>query len=171
MEKELWAVIPNFEDYRVSNLGRIYNERLNMNMRPSCSNFGHLKITLVSSIDGLRYTRSVAFLVATLFLEPPRDSRNDHVVLLDGNLANVSVDNMMWRPRHFAWRYAKQFKSPIPAFYQNLIVCDVTTGVVYQSIMDAGMTLGLIFKEIWESTYTGRKIYPYGSIFQVVSRV
>lgn len=168
--EEVWAYIVEFPDYKVSNLGRIYNTRLDEYMRISRTQFGHSKITLVSSWDGKRYTRSVANLVAERFVMKP-GVLCDHVVLLDGDQTNLAAYNMVWRPSWFSWKYARQLRTQQPRYFFNLPVCDVTTGIVYESIAEAGMTLGLLFEDIWKSCSTGLKIYPDGAIFQTVKRV
>lgn len=168
--EEVWVSIVEFPDYKISNLGRIYNERLDSIMRISQTQHGHLKITLVSAWDGKRYTRSVAFLVAERFVLRPSLIYNQ-IILLDGDLTNVAAYNLVWRPDWFAWKYARQLRTRQPRYLQNLPVCDVTTGVVYDSITEAGITLGLLFEDIWNSCNSGLKIYPDGAVFQTINRV
>lgn len=170
MEEEEWRTIPEFPTYSVSNLGNIFNTRDGHPMRNSRTQHGHVKITLVSEWDGARHTRSVAQLVAEAFVERP-NVLCDQVVEMDGDLANVAASNLAWRPRWFAWKYARQVRTDQPMHYKNLPVVDLTTGVVYGSIVEAGIANGLLFKDIWESTYSRKPVFPYGSVFEVVERV
>lgn len=170
MIDEVWKTIPEFSNYQVSNLGNVYNLRFEHMMRTSCNNHGHIKITLQSEWDGKRYTRSVAQLVAEAFVEPP-SFLCDHVIVLDGNFSNVVASNLAWRPECFAWKYTRQLKVPQPLHYRNLEVHNFVTDIYYSSIVEAGMVEGLLFEDIWRSTYTGDKTFPYYSIFEIIERV
>lgn len=165
--EELWKRIPDFPSYEISNFGRVHNLYLDTIMKTSKTIFGHVKISLVSDWDHMRYTRSVAQLVAEAFVEPPNDFC-DHVVVLDGDFSNLSAENLAWRPNWFAWKYTRQLKIIQPVHYQNLVVKNVRTGDRYSSIITAGMVEGLLFDDIWRSTYTGDAIFPNGGIFEIV---
>lgn len=168
MPNERWKVIQEFPDYQISSLGRVYNERLGIMMRVSINNHGHKKISLRR--NRFRNTRSVAQMVATAFVEPPNEFC-DHVVVLDGDFANIKAENLVWRPARFAWKYARQLKSWQPARFHNLSVRNITTGAEYKSIYEAGVTEGLLFEDIWRSTYRHESIYPYGHVFEITERV
>lgn len=166
MTEEVWETIPEFTNYQVSNLGRVYSILRDHVMRTSRS-FGHVKISLKSDYDDKRYTRSVAQLVGEAFVEPQND-RCTHVMLLDGDLDNVRASNIIWRPRWYAWKYAHQLKVEQPVHYHNLAVINVMTGVVYDSIIECGMTEGLLFHDIWRSTFTGNAIFPNIAKYEIV---
>lgn len=167
--EEVWKTVVEFPRYQISSFGRIYNTKDDSFMKVSRTTFGHTKITLTSE-DGTRHTRSVALLVACAFVEPP-NHMCDQVIFLDGDLNNVVADNLMWRPRWFAWRYTRQLKDRQPIYFRNLAVMNTITGQVYDSIIDAGMVEGLLFEDVWRSTYTKEAVFPNGSIFEVVERV
>lgn len=169
MIEELWVDIPEFPNYQVSSLGRIYNTRTDRLMSVSVTNHGHPKITLTDD-DGERYTRSVALLVADAFV-PGKDHLSDQVILLDGDLNNVQAHNMAWRPRWFAWKYTRQLRTDQPRHYHNLPVIDLTTNIEYECVVHAGMEEGLLFATIWRSTYTRHPVYPTDSVFEVLQRV
>lgn len=170
MSVEEWAEIPGFSNYLVSNLGNIFNTRYNKIMRTSINNFGHVKITLKADGTGERFTRSVAFLVAEAFLEPP-NWMCDQIIVLDGDFENVKSTNLAWRPRWYAWKYTRQLKDTQPLHYRNLVVHNITDNSYYNCIIDAGISEGLLFSHIWRSTYSGDHIFPYGSVWEVVERV
>lgn len=165
--EEQWALIPEFPTYEVSSYGNIRNTKTDRLMRTSRTPFGHVKITLTSDYYGWRKTRGVAQLVAEAFVEKP-SMLCDQVVILDGNFDNVAADNLVWRPRGLAWEYTHQIKMAQPLHYRNLPVINVVTEDRYSSIVVAGMTEGLLFDDIWRSTYTGAKLFPFGAIFEVV---
>ena len=164
--EERWAVIEEFPGYEISDRGNIYNARRNRMMKTSFTSYGHVKITLVGD-DGRRHTRSVAQLVAEAFVEPP-NSRCDQVVVMDGDFTNLVSENLVWRPTWYAYQYTRQMKREHPNHYYNLPIINVTTGRTYESIVDAGTREGLLFTEVWRSTYTGDKIFPFWFLFEVL---
>jgi hypothetical protein len=169
LSEEQWRIIKEFPRYEISDEGNIYNTRRRIFMRTSLTPFGHVKITL-TDYDGKRYDRSVAQLVAEAFVRPPT-LLCDAVIVLDGDFQHVDAENLMWRPRHYAWRYTHQLKTDQPRHFTNLPVRNILTHVEYESIMEAGMNEGLLFTDIWRSTYSGNSIFPEGSIFEIINRV
>ncbi len=167
---ELWKTIPEFSNYQISNLGRVYNNRTEHIMSTSLTNYGHTKITLKSEGSDERFTRSIVLLVAEAFLEPP-NGVCDQLIVLDGDFSNVVATNLAWRPQWYAWKYTRQLKTTQPIYYRNLSVRNVVTGSCYSSVIDAGITEGLLFNDIWRSTYTGAVLFPHGSVFEVSQRV
>lgn len=170
VEEEVWQTIPDFSNYNISNLGRVYNIRRNSIMRTSLTNHGHVKITLKSDWTGQRFTRSVAVMVAEAFVESP-NWMCDQIIVLDGNFSNVAATNLAWRPRWYVWKYTRQLKIKQPLHYRNLSVRNITNDFYYNSIIEAGIKEGLLFDDIWRSTYTGLKLFPNGSVFEIVERV
>jgi hypothetical protein len=165
---ETWREIEGFSSYEVSDLGNVFNVRRNTPMRTSINNHGHVKISLMAD-NGERRTVMVKDLVADAFVEPP-NHRCDHVVVLDGDMLNVAADNLTWRTKGFTWKYIRQLRTEQPLQYKNLPIFNVRTGDRYNSIIAAGTHLGLLFDDIWRSTYTGAKLFPYGDSFEVVHR-
>jgi hypothetical protein len=135
-------------------------------MKVSFTNHGHAKITLTDYWHQ-RHTRSVAQMVAEAFVMPPNEL-SVQVVILDGNFKNVRAENLVWRPRWYAWKYTRQLKMEQPLHYKNLRVVNIVKDQAYENIIVAGMTEGLLFEDIWRSTYTGDRIYPEGSIFEIM---
>lgn len=169
MSEERWRTILEFPKYEISDRGNVYNTIARHMMRTSISNYGNTKITL-TDYDGSRHTRSVALLVAAAFVDPP-NYLSDHIMVLDGDLANASAYNLAWRPRGFAYEYTRQLKLPQPNHYINLPVRNTSTGAEYDSIIDAGIAEGLLFKDIWRATYSGERTYPFGHTFEIFKRV
>jgi hypothetical protein len=165
---EEWAEIEGFPRYLISTEGRVFNKQTNREMRSSLNNYGHPKISLLT--DNGRHTRSVAFLVARTFLEPPHELC-DRIIYLNGDLSDFRAENLAWRPRWFGWKYSRQLKLQQPAYYRNLPVTNTMTGAEYENIVEAGMAEGLLFEQIWHSTYSGSPVYPYGSTWEVTDRV
>lgn len=160
-----WVTVREFPNYEISDRGEIFNTKTRQPMRTSRNNHGHVKITL-TDWEGVRHTRSVAQMVAEVFVKSP-NFMCDNVMVLDGDLTNVCADNLAWRPRGFVWEYSRQLKIPQPPEYRELPVRNVIMNFDYDSIVEAGMTEGLLFKDIWRSTYSGCETFPHGSIFEI----
>lgn len=167
--EEVWSAIPGYSKYSISNFGRIHNNKRDRLMSVSFQNSGHAKISLIDDY-GERHSKSVALLVAEAFVKPPTHYC-DHVILKDGKYDNVSAWNLEWRPRGFAFMYLAQLESHHPAYYRSLSVRNVSRPAEYESIIEAGMVEGRLFDDIWRSTWTGDRIFPYHSIFRVFERV
>jgi len=164
--QELWKPIPGFSIYEVSDRGFVRNATTGRIMSTSVNNYGHLKISLWDDW-GRRRTRSVALMVAMAFCER-HDLLCDNVVMLDTDLTNVVAENLVWRPRWFAWQYARQFRIPIRRHYEVLPILNVTQDIEYRSIVECAMTEGLLFNDIWRSTYSADRIYPHFNVYQVL---
>lgn len=166
---ERWRIIPDFPTYEISDLGNVWNIKFNKPMRTSITSFGHVKISLVDRDTQKRHTRSVAVLVAEAFVEPP-NALCDQVVPLDGDPTNLAAQNLVWRPKGFAWKYIHQFKIEQPLHYKNLPICNLATGDRYSSIISCCKIEGLLFRDVWRSTYTGEAIFPSGARYEIFNR-
>jgi hypothetical protein len=164
--EEEWKIIPEFRDYEISNLGRVWNRIRDREVFPNPNNWGYLKVSFTPA----RLTRTVASLVAEAFVEP-EDDLSDCVVILDGDFTNCRADNLVWRPRQFAWRYARQLKTQQPLHMRNLPVINTDTHVRYDSVIDCGIAEGMLFEDIWESTYLGRRPYPSHHRYRIVEEI
>lgn len=170
MREEHWSIIPEFPNYQVSSLGRIFNRKKEQLLKIHYTNHGHPKINLTHAFRSIQKTRSVAKLVAEAFVEQP-NILCDEVIVLDGDYTNMEASNLAWRPAAFAWKYTRQLKEPQPIQFKNLPVNNVTAMRSYESIVQAGMSEGLLFADIWASTYSGKETFPYGHRFEIVDRV
>ena len=146
---EIWSEIEGFSRYAISNYGHIWNLIFGRPMSPTRTHRGHLKISLIGD-DGVRHVVTVARLVAEAFVQPPNYLCTD-VVLLDGDLMNVSSYNVVWRPPRTAFLYARQLKTAQPSYVHNLAVLNMTTGEKYKNIFEAGTKEGVLFRDIFAS--------------------
>lgn len=168
MDEPQWSIIEEFPNYLVNDQGEIFNRSLDRYMRTYPNTYGHMRITLTDEETGERSDRGVAKLVAEAFVEPPNELCN-RVMILDGRLSNVMAVNLVWRPRYFVMRYARQLKrAEHPVHYKNLRIKNCSTGKRYKNVIECGMTEGLLFDDVWRSTYTGANIFPYGDSFEVL---
>ena len=165
---EEWAVIPEFPLYSISTHGRVANNGTGRILSTNPNNFGHIQVKLYPA-QGSARNRSVALLVAQAFIEPP-DPLCDNVILLDGNLQNVHVDNLALRPRWFAWKYARQLHVEHHKPYHAMPIYCEDTDRTYPSTIACGMEHGLLFREIWNAAWRGGYpgVYPFRWRFRLV---
>lgn len=88
MNKEIWKVIPQYENYEASTLGRIRNKTTKYVLKPHKNNRGYLTYSILKKqVKGHR-------LVAQTFIPNPKNlSEVNHI---DENKENNKVDNLMW---------------------------------------------------------------------------
>lgn len=167
IDEEVFADIFGFPRYAVSSHGRIYNKVFEKFMSPSRrAPDGQLKISLIDENE-IRHSLSVAYLVAEAFVERPNYLCTE-VIVLDGNYHNMMANNLAWRGPRTAYLYARQMKFEPRKIYINLPVRNCNTGVEYENIVRAGITEGLIWDEIWESTYKGTPVPPFGYTYEII---
>lgn len=146
--EEKWLPIPGFISYAVSNRGRVYNANTKTYSSLSESTGGSVKVNLQG---GRQYhTRSVKKLVAEAFLPPHPEPHFDTAMLLDGDPWNLSVENMVWRPRWYVMQWSKQWALPYEHRSQYLSgrVYNATRGIRYDCILDAGCSDGVLWAHI-----------------------
>lgn len=142
---ETWVLIEDFPEYHVSDYGNIRNHHTGRILRPSLNTTGVVKVGL--SHKGKQYSRCLALLVAEAFVEiPPPIGRLcifDTPIHRDGDQRNCYADNLLWRPRWFAWKYTNQFRERTLTHDYGPIV-DLDTNEVYETIFDAAVHNGLL---------------------------
>lgn len=159
---ELWLPLEEFPPYQVSNLGQVRSGKTGRILQPSWVNRTTLKVSLIQ--DGVVRTKSVKALVAEMFLDGRSEMFNT-AITLDGDPSNLNVDNLAWRPRWFAVRYAQQFDVRSP--YKNVgPVRDIATGEVFRTIGELGALYGLLFHDIWTSMHYRVAVFPTGQFFE-----
>jgi hypothetical protein len=174
--------IEGFPAYDITNWGRVLNLRTKRSMVLSPTMNGDLTVGLTR--EGHQYRYSVKGLVAKAFCNFEYLSDRGVVgrafisnetelfntpVLLDGDKYNLYFENIVWRPRWFAWRYTNQFTDLIP-WYQFGPIQEVGTNNVYDSYMDAAIDNGVLCVDIRESIYNSRLIFPTWQKFEYVGK-
>ena len=89
------------------------------------------------------------------------------VLYLNMNYQDNTVWNLVWRPRHFVWRYSRQYKVVTP-HHERGPVLEVTQGLQYQTFIEAAMTNGILVKDIWTSIMTDKPTFPTMQVFQLI---
>lgn len=90
LRTEIFASIEGFENYAVSNFGRVINAKRGRDLRPGRDAGGYLKVALYR--NGVRYDFGVHRLVAkAFFVDFNQDLEVYHV---DGNKEDCSITNL-----------------------------------------------------------------------------
>lgn len=163
--KELWKTIDGFDNYSVSNFGRVRSNWSERILITYANQSGTEQVGLM--LNGKQYHRSVSLLVAKAFIPQP-SGPFDTPINLDGNRSNNHVDNLVWRPRWFAIKYNKQFKEEIPYEFQiNVPIEDMKTGEVTKNSFECAKKYGLLENEIIMGIVNNITVWPTYQKFRV----
>lgn len=141
----LWRAIDEFPTYSVSNYGDVVDESKSRFVSQSVTLQGALKVNI--SYEGGQVSRSVKRLVAQAFVEG-QDAIFNTPIQLDGDQVNVRADNIMWRPRWFAWKYCRQFVR-LPNYHSEGPIIELESQVQYFSVYEASIINGILMQDIW----------------------
>lgn len=164
--KERWEHLREFPPYAVSTLGRVMNTDTDLIKTPMINQQGIPSVLLIQNRAQRR--KSVALLVANVFLEPDQSSRFDTPINLDGDRLNCAVDNLMWRPRWFAMQYHAQFRRSRPPFGFQSKVRLLETDEIFETPLDAAVKYGLLEKQIILAATNGTQVFPDWFSFEIV---
>lgn len=154
---EIFRRIDEFPDYEVTSYGRVIKTETGREMTHSVGvTYGELTVGMTR--DGHQYRRPVKNLVARAFV-PGETDIFDTPILLDGNRNNVAADNILWRPRWFAWEYTHQFNKPEPWFWATPLV-ELISNVEYDNYMHAAVRNGLLCRDIYHSVHNNTHVFP-----------
>lgn len=156
---EKWRIVEEFPTYKVSNYGDVLNHASGRVLKQSQTKAGLVKVGLVSG--GVQYTRSVAVLVAEAFVLGRSDIFNTPIHM-DGDQTNNRADNLMWRPRWFAWKYFRQFDEPRRG---NRAIVDIHSGREYKNLFEAATTHGLLTQDIAKAISLKAPVFPTKQYF------
>lgn len=165
MLERQWVPIQEFPEYSISNYGEVVNETTGRLLRESTTIQGAVKVNLH---NGEYHTRSVKVLVAEAFV-PGQSVIFNTPIHLDGDQKNNRADNLMWRPRWFAWKYTRQM-SDVSEVHLRGPIRDIDTREMYLHVYEAATMNGLLFKDIWRCLYNFdfETIFPTGQRFEFV---
>ena len=94
--KEEWKEIKGFNNYHISNLGRVYSNKRKKFLHPSKNTWGYFGVMLYDN-NGIRKRMPIHRLVATHFIK--NEKNKNEVNHIDGNKENNSVTNLEWCTR------------------------------------------------------------------------
>lgn len=162
---EVWREIYDFPGYSVSNMGRVRNDDTGRIMAQTRNQAGILQVGLMG--PRTQHKRSVALLVANAFLPTWESDAFDTPIHLNGDRSDCRAENLMWRPRSFAVRFHRQFKTGRISVRQTIE--DVKTGQRYRNSMAVASRFGLLDRDIAEAIETRSKVWPTYQEFRVVN--
>ena len=106
VKDEIWKRIPGFEDYEVSNKGRIksYKSPKSTLLSGAISKHGYVNIHIrrnVYKYFGTKHynediVRQIGYFVLLAFIGQKPEGRNITVSHIDGNSKNNNLNNLMW---------------------------------------------------------------------------
>lgn len=110
--KEVWKTINGFENYIVSNLGRVKNKKFNQTLKQCIGSNGYYQLQLYQNKKPLNLT--VHRLVALTFCPNPQNKLYvDHI---DGNKLHNCAENLRWSTKNENGSNSKKRKNTISCF-------------------------------------------------------
>ena len=163
---EHWLDIEDFNDYEVSDKGRIRNA--NTGRQLGIYDNGHGVLQVVMKRNRQAVCRSVHRLVASAFIHPaPDDSVPMHI---DDDWTNNSADNLVWKPRWFAVKRTKQAMRSYPRDMRPIFM--VKTGGIYSNALECAKMIGgledlvlLTAQNEYGATYLGSQFEFYNEYY------
>jgi hypothetical protein len=162
--EEQWQPIRFFEDYSVSDHGRIRSDKSGRYLSLNVNQYGVLQVGMMR--EGEQRHRSVPLLVAKAFI-PESRAPFDTPINLDGNRYNNHVDNLAWRPRWFAIKYNQQFRYPCDNPILVPIV-NLKTGEVTDNSLECAKRYGLLETDLVLSILNRTYVWPIYQEFGTV---
>lgn len=159
---EDWVDIQDFETYKVSTHGRVVHTTSGRFVSQTIVHSGAVKVNL--SHEGQRVSRLVSSLVAEAFIKCEIDEF-DTPMHLNMDYQDNHVWNLVWRPRFFVWKYARQYREPTPHFTRGPVL-DITQDMEYDTFGTAALTNGILVRDIWSSVLTKKPTFPTWQIFE-----
>ncbi len=117
--KEIWRIIKGFEDYEISNTGRVKSHKHGREviLKQRVSHDGYVWYNLC--MNGKQYTKRANRLVAEAFVNNPENKPT--VNHIDGDKSNNNAENLEWatREEQMQHAYANGLKKPVRGYLQG----------------------------------------------------
>lgn len=154
--------IPEFGGYHVTRDGRVVSLSTGKALILTPTQNGDLTVGLTKG--GKQYRRSVKVLVAEAFVEG-KNHLFDTPILLNGIRDDLRAENIMWRPRWFAWRYSHQFVD-YQDWYFGREVKEMYSEDIYDHVYHASTYNGILCNDVLLSIHNEHRTFPTGQIYQ-----
>lgn len=139
---ERWKPVVGFENYMVSDLGRVYSKKKNMIMKPTTDTKGYLRITFY--MNGRNNTRKVHRLVAEAFIDNPGCLQQ--VNHMNEDKTDNRASNLEWCTnsynRYYGTATERTQKANMNCESTSVPVRCIETGRIYPSIREAERDTG-----------------------------
>ena len=155
-EEEIWLPIRDFEQYQVSNLGRVLRKDGTGPRKIALNHKGFPSVTLYAEDSTSRYLRQVNKLVAEAHLPAPRFSDMTAVWHIDGDLLNCRADNLLWDTRARVLEWNEMHRRGRPSLVTPKVKNN-RTGITYDNAYTCGMAESQLESSIvWRVERQGR---------------
>lgn len=158
-----WVPVEGFPGYSVNPLGQVRNDDSGRLLVSRINQYGVPYVGLMR--NSVQLSRSLPLLVAKAFV--PQPSPYFRVPInLNGDRLDCRVENLDWRPRHYAVKYVRQFieryESPI-----NTPVRAREDGDVFPDSLAAACRYGLLEEEVVLSILNNTVAWPTYQAFEL----
>lgn len=157
-----WVEISEFPGYSVSDDGRVRNDYTGRILALLRNQRGHTHVGMTK--NGVQYKRSVARLVANIFLQRNTMPHFNTPLHLDDDRSNNHFRNLVWRPKWFVDKYSKQFYSGRPLIGRP--IREVETGERFNHSWEAVQKYGILDADILKSILHGTVVRPTFQYFE-----
>lgn len=139
---EIWKEIAGFENYMVSNLGRVYSKKSGLILKPGMDKKGYLRVSFYE--HGKSSTYKLHRLVAKAFIENPDDL--PQVNHKNEDKTDNRVENLEWCTnsynRYYGTATERTQKANMNCESTSVPVRCIETDKVYPSIREAARDTG-----------------------------
>lgn len=132
---EDWRTIEGFEQYEVSDEGRVRNASTLRILGQYDNGKGYQQVVMQK--DGKNVARAVHRLVANAYLG--EEDRNHIPMHIDDDLSNNRAENLVWKPRWFATERRKQKRAQRPADYRPIRIRQ--TGEIFENSLECAKAI------------------------------
>ena len=139
--EEIWKIIPDYPNYKISNLGKVINIKKNKLMTlTKHSNYYWVKLSNNNHAKSIKVHR----LVAQIFI--PNPDNLPCVNHKDEDTSNNPVDNLEWCNHEYNNTYGTRIERQKEKIKKPVIQCDIKGNYIneFDSINDAANSLHIL---------------------------
>ncbi len=163
---ERWKHLEEFPGYSISTYGQVANDRRDSILRQNPNMQGIAMVGLMQA--GRHTTRSVPLLVANAFVPNPDPKRFNSPIQLNGHRMDSHIDNLLWRPRWFAYKYHIQFSQEGFYYVPKAQILLLDTDERFNELVTPSTKYGLHYKDVMYSYMMGTDVYPTRQHFRLL---
>ena len=130
-KKEIFKEIPFYEDYLISNIGRVYSKKSDKFVKCWINNRGYLSITLCK--NGKRKNYLIHRLIAQAFIPNPKNL--PMINHKDENPLNNNIENLEWCTSKYNCNYGTGLQRRRIANSKR-VMC-IETNIIYPNVIEA----------------------------------
>lgn len=150
-----------FPDYIINEYGHVQSFINRRAIKPSLNQHGFPYVQLRDG-EGDRKARGIASLVASIFLDEPRNPSDNTLIRKDGIKTNTHYENLAWRSRSYAITYHKELDLNKAGLF-NYPVYSLESGsgrhVRFNTMREAGIFYGVRELELFDNVAAGIPIH------------